>query len=518
MAVLEIINQNNPMLRQKSEQVNEINDEIKQIIIDLKDTLNATTGVGIAAPQVGILKRIIYVKYQDKEYVLINPKIIMKNGKIKDHEGCLSVIEEGYKVILSKVERAFLVEVEALNENGEKINILADGMLARIFQHEIDHLDGILYIDKKIEDTQKFKTLEEKEEWKQQRKNEKKKKVLLGISGGVDSSASAVVLKEMGYEVIGATMKLCPKDNNLAIEDAKKVCDKLGIEHIVIDCKEQFKNNVIDDFIKAYKDCKTPNPCIECNKYLKFGVFFEKAKELECDYIATGHYAKVEYSEKYKQYVMKKSESDKKDQTYFLYSISKEILPKIILPLENFTDKSDIRKISELHDLNVTHKKDSQEICFIENNDYVSFIKENEKEEFKQGNIVLKDGTIVGKHNGLINYTIGQRKGLGISYKNPLYVISLDKKKNEVIVGEEKELYTKELKAENCNFLLDIDLSKEIEVMAKVRYRAKEAKAKLKFENNIAYVVFEEPQRAITRGQSVVFYINDVLLGGGKII
>lgn len=528
MAVLEIINQTNSILRQKSAQVEEINDEIRQIIIDLKDTLANTEGVGIAAPQIGILKRIVYVNFEDKEYILINPKIIMQEGKIKDYEGCLSVQEVEYKHISAKVERAFLVEVQALNEQGEEINIVADGTLARIFQHEIDHLDGILYIDKDIEDIQKFKTSEEWKKWKEERKNKKKPKVLLGMSGGVDSSVAAVVLKEMGYEVIGSTMKLWEDKENPEIEggccsfsatyDAKRVCDKLEIPHYTLNCEEEFQAHVIDDFICCYKNCKTPNPCIECNRYLKFGAFYKKALELECDYVATGHYAKIEYMEEYKQYVMKKSEADKKDQTYFLYSIPKEVLPKIVYPLESFKEKENIRKIAEIHDLNVAHKKDSQEVCFIPDNNYVNFLQKNIKEKEKKGNIVLKDGTIIGKHEGLIHYTIGQRKGIGVSYKNPLYVIGLNKEKNEVIVGEEKELYKKELQAKDCNFLLDIDLSKEIKVMAKVRYRAKEAKATLTVKNNIAYVVFEEEQRAITPGQSVVFYINDVVLGGGKII
>lgn len=527
MSVLKMINQNNPKIRQKSEPVKEINEEIKQIIQDLKDTLASTEGVGIAAPQVGILKRIIYVRFEEKEYVLLNPTIIMQEGKIKDYEGCLSVEEEEYSSLYGKVERAFLIEVEALNEKGENIKLVADGMLARIFQHEIDHLEGILYIDRKIGDVKKFKTIEERNKWKEKRKKQKKR-VLLGMSGGVDSSVSAVVLKEMGYDVIGATMKLWQDKENPEIEggccsfsatyDAKRVCDQLEIPHYTLNCEKEFQTHVIDDFISCYEDCKTPNPCIECNKYLKFGTFYQKALELGCNYVATGHYAKIEYSEEYKQYVMKKSEADKKDQTYFLYSISKEILPNIIYPLESFKEKENIRKIAQLHDLKVAHKRDSQEICFIPDNDYVNFLQKNEKQQRKMGNIILKDGTILGKHKGLIHYTIGQRKGLGISHKQPLYVIKLDKEKNEVMVGEEKELYQQELKAKDCNFLIDIDWNKPMEITAKVRYRAKEAKAVLTMKNGIANVFFEEPQRAITVGQSIVFYIGDMVLGGGKII
>jgi len=350
----------------------------------------------------------------------------------------------------------------------------------------------------------------------------KKSKVLIGMSGGVDSSVSALLLKQAGYEVIGATMNLW-EDKQMSKEsspqkDAKKICNQIGIEHYTFNCEDIFKKYVINDFINCYKCSKTPNPCIECNKYLKFGAFYEKALELECDYISTGHYAKIEYSEEYKQYVMKKSESLKKDQTYFLYSIPKEVLPKVILPLANFTDKNDIRNIAKSNNLDVAHKKDSQEICFIPDNDYGKFLEDNLTAKPKCGNIVLKDGTILGKHKGLIYYTVGQRKGLGVSYKEPLYVVKLDKEKNEVIVGEEKDLYTNILYTNNLNFLLDIDLTGKIQVMAKVRYRAKEAKATLEvLENGEAKVTFEEEQRAITPGQSVVFYIDDIVLGGGKI-
>ena len=216
---------------------------------------------------------------------------------------------------------------------------------------------------------------------------------------------------------------------------------------------------------------------------------------------------------------MKKSDESKKDQTYFLYSINKDILPKLIFPLEHFKSKSEIRKIAEENGLAVAKKPDSQEVCFIPDNNYVNFLEKNSSSKAAKGNIVLRDGTKLGKHKGLIYYTVGQRKGLGIAYKEPLYVLSLDKEKNEVIVGTEKELYSKELYADEINLLLDTDLSKPINVKAKVRYRAKEADAILyKIENGQVKLEFTEPQRAITPGQSVVFYIDDVVLGGGKII
>ncbi len=356
-----------------------------------------------------------------------------------------------------------------------------------------------------------------------------KKKVLLGMSGGVDSSVSAILLQQQGYEVIGATMKLWEDErydeceggccNLSSTLDAKKVCDKLGIPHYVLNFKEEFKNEVIDDFVSKYLDAKTPNPCIECNRYMKFDLMYKKAQELGIEYIATGHYAKTEFDEKYNRYVLKKSKSMKKDQSYVLYNIPKEIISKVIFPLGDFETKDEIRKIAADHGLKVATKPDSQEICFIPDNDYVRFLKENVKIKLKSGNIVNKEGKVLKRHDGLINYTIGQRRGLGISSKNPLYVVKLDKEKNEVIVGDNKDLYMNIIYAEDINLILIDEIKEPIKVQAKIRYASPASPATIyQCDDGKVRVEFDEPQRAVTPGQSIVFYINDYVLGGGKII
>lgn len=345
-----------------------------------------------------------------------------------------------------------------------------------------------------------------------------KKKVLLGMSGGVDSSTSAIILKKQGYEVIGVTLNLFSNSSCCSYIDVKEVCNQIGIEHFIYEGKEEFDKYVIKDFINEYKNCKTPNPCIKCNKYLKFGKMYEKAKELGCDYIATGHYAKIEYSEKYKKNVLKKSNAVGKDQSYVLYSIPKELLDKIIFPLEDFENKEQIRKIAEENNLKVANKKDSEDICFIPDGNYKEFLENNSDIKEKEGNIVSIKGEILGKHKGLYKYTIGQRKGLGISNKVPLFVIGFNPKKNEVIVGEEDKLYKKELYATDINLLLFDSITEPLKVNAKIRYSSKEVAATIyPIKENKMKVEFEEPQKAITPGQAVVFYIDDIVVGGGKI-
>ena len=302
--------------------------------------------------------------------------------------------------------------------------------------------------------------------------------------------------------------------------DAKMVCKSIGIPHFTFDCKEEFHKYVIQDFIDSYSVCKTPNPCIECNKYMKFGFMYEKAKEIDCFYVATGHYAKTEFSEKYDRWILRKSKAGKKDQSYVLWNMPKELLEHLIFPLADFESKEEIRNIAKEKNLKVANKPDSEDICFIPDGDYAKFLERNSDLKPKPGNIVDTKGNVLGKHTGLYHYTIGQRKGLGISHKTPLFVLGFNHIKNEVIVGELEELYKKEFEVRDINLLLYDKLEKPLEVEVKTRYSAKQAKATIKqIDENSIKVELEEPQKAITPGQSAVFYVEgDIVLGGGKII
>lgn len=341
-----------------------------------------------------------------------------------------------------------------------------------------------------------------------------KETVVIGMSGGVDSSVAACLLKEEGKEVIGATMLLLDdKKTKQAIEDAKNICKKLGIKHYIFDLRKEFKKEVIDNFIEAYKSGKTPNPCVNCNKYFKFGLFYQKAKELGADYIATGHYAKI----KNNRLVM--SDVTEKDQSYFLCQIDKEILPHILFPLNKYKSKEEIRNLARTFQLPVSEKKDSQEICFIPKDDYKLFLKDKNINK-KEGNIILTDKTILGKHQGLYQYTIGQRKGLNISYKEPLYVIKIDTNTNSLIVGKNKELFKQELFANNMNYLIKKEEFNNTKLFAKIRSRGEleEVESVAEEENNRIHVIFKNKLRAITPGQLIVFYNEKKECLGGAYI
>ncbi len=346
------------------------------------------------------------------------------------------------------------------------------------------------------------------------------KKVLLGMSGGVDSSVSALILKKQGYDVIGITLEMFNKScsDNKTSEEAKELCDKIRIPHVTYEQKDKFQKCVIDDFINEYANQRTPNPCIECNKYLKFGSMYEKAKELGCEYISTGHYARMVYSEKFNRYAIKKAKCIAKDQSYVLYTMPKELLGKVIFPLGEFESKENVRKVAAEKNMSVANKPDSEDICFIPDGDYVKFLETNSNLKPKKGNIVTKDGTILGKHDGLYKYTIGQRKGLGISYKAPLYVIGFNKKRNEVIVGEKEEIYSTSMLVDNINLLLVDEIKEKMRVAVKTRYSSKEEMATIEMKDKeLIKVTFDNPVARITPGQSAVFYIDDLVLGGGKI-
>lgn len=351
--------------------------------------------------------------------------------------------------------------------------------------------------------------------------NMKNKRVLVAMSGGVDSSVAAAILKEDGYEVIGATMKLwptekCSEERDRAccslkdIEDARKVCDKLGIRHYVLNFEDIFRKNVIDYFADEYLKGRTPNPCIVCNEKIKFGKLLKKAEELECDFIATGHYARIERNK------LRMGLDKSKDQSYVLFSIPSGALKKILLPIGNLT-KKDVRKKAEESGLLVHEKPDSQEICFVPGNDYSDFIRKHAGLSSKRGNIVDDSGKVLGYHEGYWNFTIGQRRGMGIASSQPLYVNEIRHKENVIVVGGASDVKKKKFLVKNVNWIQEGG-SKKPELEVKIRYNHEKSPAYLKeATKGSVEIEFKEPQNAITPGQAAVFYDGEYVLGGGWI-
>ncbi len=337
------------------------------------------------------------------------------------------------------------------------------------------------------------------------------------MSGGVDSSVAAFILKNSGYECLGATMSLF-SDNSRDAEDARKTAESLGFPFMLFDFKNEFKKYVVEEFVKSYTLGKTPNPCVFCNKNLKFSEMLKKADEMNCKYLATGHYARVEFNEKTGKYVLKKASDRNKDQSYVLYMLTQKVLSRLILPLGGYS-KPEIRKIAEENGLVTAHKSDSQDICFVPNGDYAAFIENYLGKQFPQGNFVLRDGTVLGKNKGIIHYTLGQRKGLGVSYTKPLFVCNIDPETNNVTLGDNEDLFTDSLKAENVNIISGEDFTEPVRCKAKIRYKHTESPCTAFVDSDgFLNVKFDEPQRAVTKGQAVVLYDGDTVLGGGEII
>lgn len=356
-----------------------------------------------------------------------------------------------------------------------------------------------------------------------------KGKVMLGMSGGVDSSVAAAVLLEQGYEVIGVTMQIWPDDGEekrqseggccslSAVDDARRVADRLGINYYVLNFRDVFQQKVIDYFTNEYLAGRTPNPCIACNRFVKFEALLSKAVSMGIDYIATGHYARITRDEVSGRYLLMKSVTAEKDQTYALYTMTQYQLQRTLFPIGGFK-KDQVRSMAMEYKLPVASKPDSQEICFVEDNDYGRFISENTDADIKPGHFVDMEGNILGTHKGIIHYTVGQRKGLGVSFGKPMYVAAIRPEDNTVVLGDADEIFATGLTASDPNFISIEELKDEMRVSAKIRYSAKAAPAVIRpADHGRVEVVFDEPQRAITPGQSVVFYDGDIVVGGAVI-
>lgn len=353
------------------------------------------------------------------------------------------------------------------------------------------------------------------------------KKALIAMSGGVDSSVASLLIKEAGYEATGITMKLyggelpenstntcCSEDD---IADARAVCNRLQIPYYVFNFTDCFNEQVISRFIEAYENGSTPNPCIDCNRYIKFDRLMKRMEELKMDFVVTGHYARIEYSENLGRYVLKKAVDDTKDQSYVLYSLTQYQLSHTLFPLGSM-NKTEVRKIAEENGFINAKKHDSQDICFVPDGKYAEFIERYTGKTYENGDFVDKDGNILGEHKGIIRYTIGQRKGLGLALPAPMYVFKKDLENNKVILGSNDDLFTSELYADNINLITTDRITEPIRIKAKVRYNQKEQPATAEQIGGKLHIVFDEPQRAICKGQAVVMYDGDTVVGGGTIL
>ena len=355
------------------------------------------------------------------------------------------------------------------------------------------------------------------------------KKVVVGMSGGVDSSVAAYLLKQQGYDVIGVTMQIWQDEDQFtqaesggccglsAVDDARRVADRLEIPYYVMNFKREFKKNVMDYFTAEYLKGRTPNPCIACNRYVKWESLLQRSLEIGADYIATGHYARVEQLSN-GRYAIRNSVTAAKDQTYALFNLTQKQLSHTLMPVGDYT-KDEIRAIAEDIGLMVAHKKDSQEICFIPDNDYAGFIdRECGKMVPPPGDFVSVDGEILGQHKGITHYTIGQRKGLGIAFGHPVFVTEIRPETNEVVLGSDKDVYTNRLYANQLNFMALPDIEEPVRLKAKIRYsHAGSCCTVRRTGADEICCEFEEPVRAVTPGQAVVLYDGDYVAGGGVI-
>ena len=353
------------------------------------------------------------------------------------------------------------------------------------------------------------------------------KNAIVAMSGGVDSSVAALLLQEQGYELMGVTMKLFyNEDIGIArektccslsdVEDARGVAALLGIPFYVMNFSDDFQREVMDRFVLSYEAGQTPNPCIECNRYLKFDRLLSRAQELGFDHVATGHYARIELSNG--RYLLKKAKDPHKDQTYMLYSLSQEQLSHALFPLGDYV-KEETRALAERHGLVNARKRDSQDICFVQNGSYADFIERYTGKTYPEGDFVSMDGKVLGRHKGVIRYTIGQRKGLGLSLPEPMYVVALDLPGNRVILGRDEDLFTHPVRVGNVNLIPYDELPGKVRCQAKTRYSQKAADATAEMEDeDTLRLTCDTPVRAATPGQAAVLYDGDLVLGGGTII